>query len=284
MFTTFLLKTGEEGILKEYRLIAVDMDGTLLNSDLEISPRTAASIRKAREKGVKVTLCTGRMFASASQYADKLELNVPLITYNGALVKNSHTREVLYERDVPLEEAVIVVNKCRKLGFQLNMYVDDRLYVENDNDDARGYAERVNVPLNVVDDFIAFLEKRGAGPIKMLAMGEEKELDSLRDELYSQGSELYITRSRYHFLEFLNKEANKGAGLKAVADSLGIPKDAIMAIGDNENDLAMFKYARTAIVMKNARDDIKASADYVTEGTNDEDGVASILEKLVLGK
>lgn len=270
--------------MNDYKLIAIDMDGTLLNNHLEISPRVVQAINEVIKRGVKVTLCTGRMFASASQYADKLRINVPLITYNGALVKNSQTKEILYRRIVPLEEAFRVISKCREFGFQLNIYVDDKLFVEKDTERARGYAERVNVPLNVAGDFIEFLKEIGNGPIKMLAIGEEEELNLLRDQLKAEGADLYITRSRYHFLEFLNKEATKGLGLKAVADTLGINKDNIMAIGDNENDLEMFKYARTAVVMKNARDDIKACADYVTETCNDDDGVAEILEKLVLGK
>lgn len=270
--------------MHDYKLIAIDMDGTLLNNNLEISPRAVQAINEVIRKGVKVTLCTGRMFASASQYADKLSINVPLITYNGALVKNSKTEEILYQRIVPLEEAFRVISKCREHGFQLNVYVDDELYVEKDTERARKYAERVNVPLNVVNDFIEYLQKIGSGPIKMLAIGEEEELNKLRDQLEAEGISLYITRSRYHFLEFLNKEATKGLGLKAVADTLGIKKDNIMAIGDNENDLEMFKYAKTAVVMKNARDDIKSCADYVTETCNDDDGVAEVLEKLVLGK
>lgn len=269
--------------MSNYRLVAIDMDGTLLNNDLKISPAARKVIKEVEQRGIKVTLCTGRMFASAKKYADELGINVPLITYNGALVKNSRTGKVIYERWVPMEEVERVVKICRKYGFQLNVYCDDKLYVENVSDYARMYAEKVMVPLNKVDDFLTFLKTNNKKVTKMLAIGKEEELDMMRREYCSEGTDLYITRSQDHFLEFLHREATKGFGLQAVARYLSVKRDEILAIGDNENDLEMFRVAGTAVVMGNARKDIKAQADYVT-ASNDDDGVVQALEELVLGK
>jgi len=269
--------------LKNYRLIAIDMDGTLLNNDLEISPRVINAIQEVRRRGTQVTICTGRMFASAKPYADQMGLNVPLITYNGALVKNSQTEEILYERSVPLDEARKVINKCRKYGFTLNVYINDELFVDRITPEAERYAERVGVTLNKVDDLEELLNQGTQGLNKMLAIGDEEKLNKMRREMVEEGSKLYITRSLHYFLEFLNQEATKGLGLKAVAETLGIKREETMAIGDNENDLEMFKYAGAAVVMGNARDEVKSYADYVTS-SNDDDGVAEAIEKLVLGK
>ena len=269
--------------MTDYRLIAIDMDGTLLNNDLEISPRVMQAIREVEKRGTQVTICTGRMFASARPYAEQLRFDVPIITYNGALVKNSQTAEILYERVLPLDEAKQVVLKCRKYGFTLNLYINDELFVEKITSQAQKYADKVGVRLNRVADFLELIDRGILGLNKMLAIGDEEKLNVMRREIVAEGVELYITRSHYYFLEFLHKEATKGMGLKAVGENLGIKKDEIMAIGDNENDLEMFKYAGTAVVMGNARDEIKAYAGYVTS-SNDDDGVAEAIEKLVLGK
>ncbi|MBS3971065.1 MAG: HAD family phosphatase [Clostridia bacterium] len=260
----------------DFKLIAIDLDGTLLNNDLEISPRAAAAIRAAEKKGVRVTLCTGRMYASASPYAQELRLNIPLITYNGALVKNSFDGEILYEKNLPLEEARHVVEICREFDCQLNVYFDDKLYVEKTDYWAKKYASRVNVPLHEVDDLLDFLK---LPPIKLLAMGEEEVLHMIRRRLADRV--LYITRSQPHFLEILNPEATKGRGLAAVVKRLAIDRKNVMAIGDNENDIEMFKYAGYSVAMANADDHVKVHADYVTKN-NDDDGVAEAIEKLVL--
>jgi len=260
----------------DIKLIAIDLDGTLLNNDLKISPRAVAAIQAAQKKGVMVTLCTGRMYISASRYAQELGLDIPLVTYNGALVKSSLSQEVLYERNLPLEEARHILKVCEEFDCQLNIYVDDKLYVEKSNDWAKKYARKVSVPLNEVDSFLDFLK---VSPIKMLAIGEEDTLYMLRKRLTDR--EIYITRSHSYFLEMLNPEATKGKGLAEVVKKLAIDRKNVMAIGDNENDIEMFKYAGYSVAMANAGDDIKAHADYVTKN-NDDDGVAEAIEKLVL--
>jgi len=260
----------------DFKLIAIDLDGTLLNNDLKISSRAAAAIQAAERKGVRVTLCTGRMYTSASRYAQELGLNIPLVTYNGALVRNSFDHEVLYERNLPLEEARHVVEVCREFDCQLNVYVDDKLYVERNNDWAKRYARKVKVPLNEVDDLLDFIKM---SPIKILAMGEEGVLYKIRKRLADR--KIYITRSHSYFLEMLNPEATKGKGLAAVVKKLAIDKKNVMAIGDNENDIEMFKYAGYSVAMANADDYIKTYVDYITKNNND-DGVAEAIEKLVL--
>jgi len=262
--------------MNQFKLVAIDLDGTLLNNDLEISPRAAAAIKEAGKRGVKVTLCTGRMFASAFPYAQELGINVPLITYNGALVKNSMDGEILYERNLPLEDAKDVIKICRNYDCQLNVYYQDKLYIEDQNLWAKKYASRVKVPLNEVHDLLEFLTEP---PIKLLAMGEEDVLQLIRQEL--TGRQLYITRSQPYFLEILNVEATKGKGLQAVANRLSIDRKHILAIGDNENDIEMFRYAGFAVAMANAEEHVRMHVDYVTK-TNDDDGVAEAIEKLVL--
>jgi len=260
------------------RLVAIDLDGTLLDNDLAISFRAKQAIRRAREQGVQVTLATGRMYASAVVYAEELDLDVPLITYQGALVKTSRSGEVLYRRHVPLALARQVIMEARDRGFHVNVYLDDRLYVEAMTGRARDYARIARVPLHPVGDLVEFIRE---DPTKVLVVAEEQKLDAWARECREFfGQDLYITKSLPHFLEFLHPEATKGRGLTAVAQALGIPPAEIMAIGDSFNDLEMFKFAGLAVAMGNARREIREAADYVTLA-NDDDGVAEALEKFV---
>ena len=260
----------------DIKLIAIDLDGTLLNNDLVISPRAVRAIKEAENRGVKVTLCTGRMYASAYPYAQELGINIPLITYNGALVKNSADDEILYKRNLPLEDAKRVIEICRECDCQLNVYFEDKLYVERNDYWAQKYADRVNVPLYKVNDLLKFLK---TSPIKLLAMGEEDILHMIREKLSDRM--VYITRSQPHFLEILNVEGTKGKGIEAVVKKLAIDRKNVMAIGDNDNDIEMFKYAGFSVAMANADDNVKVHADYVTNNNND-DGVAEAIEKLIL--
>lgn len=258
------------------KLIAIDLDDTLLNDNLKITPRTIRAIKAAEKKGVQTTICTGRMYVSTYPYAQELGIDIPLITYNGALVKNSLDNNILYERTVPLKETRNVIELCRKYNCHLNVYHQDKLYVENSGYWANRYSSRIKVPLHEVDDLIEFLQEP---PTKLLMMADEDILGKIRKNL--EGSTLYITKSKSHFLEALNPEATKGIGLEVVAKSLNINRENVMAIGDNENDIEMLKYAGYSVAMANADDYVKEHADYVT-GNNNEDGVAKVIEEMVL--
>lgn len=263
------------------RLIATDLDDTLLDHQCCISPRAREAFRRAQEKDIYVTIATGRMYRSALPFALELGIDVPLITYQGALVKTSVTQEVLYHRPVPGNLAGEVIRAGEKEGLTVNLYVNDRLYVNNDTPAARAYAGMARVPMTPVKDLLSFLNHDD--PTKILMIGDEKKLDDLWIQMEEKfGDTLYITKSKPQFLEFTHPQATKGQGLMAVADLLGIKKEEILALGDSYNDLELFRHAGFAVAMDNARDDIKREADYVTCSNND-DGVAEAIEKLVLG-
>lgn len=268
--------------MARYRLVAIDLDGTLLNKDWEISPRAREVIRAVRAQGVHVTLATGRMYASTVRYARELELDLPLITYHGALVKTSREGQVIYERLLPREYAKEIVSLVKELHYPINLYFNhdgDRLYVDRVSAATRRYARQSSVPFYEVPDLLALLDR---DPIKVVVINDEEILDALAAEGRRRwGDVVYITKSEPTYLEFLHPEATKGKGLAAVARYLGVPREEVMAIGDSYNDLEMFKYAGLAVAMGNAREEIKAAADYVT-ASNEEDGVAQVLERFIL--
>lgn len=266
--------------MNPYKLVAIDLDDTLLPNDLTISPRVKEILQQVKDRGIIITLATGRMYRSALPFAQQLAIEVPLITYQGALIINSLTGEILSHYAVPLEQAREIISLVKAdFGFHINTYVEDNLYVEGITQEAAGYAKIAGVPLNQVGNILDFLDQE---PTKLLFIAAEKQLDALAIRLeQSYSGSLYITKSKPNFLEVLNLKANKGQALETLAQRLKINQGEIMAFGDSYNDLEMLRYAGTAVVMGNARAEIKAVADYVTL-SNNEDGVADALEKLIL--
>lgn len=266
--------------MPNYRMIAIDLDDTLLTKDLTISPRTKEYIRRAREAGVHVTLATGRMYQSALPYARELALNLPLITYQGALVKETVSGEELLHLPLPLDLAREVISRIAP-HFHTNVYVDDTLYVEKLTPEAVQYGRVCGVVPHPVGDLLKFLDR---APTKVLAVGKENELNILREQMQRYfGSALHITKSKPHFLEFSHPLATKGHALDMLARRWGLRADQVIAIGDSDNDLEMLDYAGLGVVMGNARPEVQARADYITR-SNDEDGVAEVIARFVLAE
>lgn len=263
------------------KLVAVDLDDTLLDPGLNISAKCLEAIRKVQDKGVLVTLATGRMFSSALPYARLLQVDVPLITYQGALVKNSLSGEVLYSKPVPIHLGVEVMRFFCQSGVHYHCYFGDRLCMEALSEEGRQYADLAGVEPVILPDLIARAKHEAS--YKILAVVEdENAIVQMEKELKKRyESRLNITRSKSHFLEVMHPRATKGCALEVVAGHYGISRDDVMALGDSYNDLAMIEWAGLGIAMGNARDEVKRAADYVTY-SNEEEGVAEALYKFVI--
>lgn len=264
--------------MSKYRMLAIDLDDTLLNCRLEISPLTKEYIGRAREAGVHVTLATGRMYRSAQPYARELGLDLPLITYQGALVKEALSEEVLLHRPVPLELAREAIRLVNRLGYHINVYVNDQLYVEKITPEAEKYRQISGVPVYPVGDLLKFLDQ---DPTKVLVVGDEAKMDQLWKDMGKHfGDSLHVTKSKPHFLELSHPLATKGHALDILAKGWGLNREQIIAIGDSYNDLEMVEYAGLGVIMGNANDEVKGRADYVT-CSNEEDGVAEVIKKFI---
>ena len=263
--------------MNEIKLIAIDLDDTLLHDDLTISLRAKEDIRKVIAKGITVTLATGRMFAAALPYARELELNVPLITCQGAMVKRVDG-ELIYHKTIPLELAQGVADYVRSRDVHLNVYVNDELFMEQDSPEGRKYVTITRVYPNYVQSF----DKLWADPTKLAVLAEDERVKRLAVELEQRfGKSLNITRTLPGILEITHKKATKGNAVKALAQSLGFGLENVMAIGDSPNDLEMVRDAGFGVAMENSIPVLKENADYITLSNND-DGVAEVLEKIVL--
>ena len=262
-----------------YKMIAIDVDDTLLDDNMQISPATKAALREASNRGVIITLATGRMYASAKKIAAQLELNVPIITYQGSLIKNLLDEKVLYERSVPTEVAQQLNEYVEKNGLHLQVYHNDTLFVKKDNQKIKDYSVLSNIPYTVVADFTEFIQK----PLtKMLIIDEPTRLEQIIVDLKKLfGHKAHITKSKPHYLEILHLEGTKGHAVASLAAHFGCQLSEVIAIGDSWNDHEMLEVAGIGVAMGNAIDELKQIADYVTL-SNNEEGVKHVIEKFVL--
>jgi len=266
--------------MTKIKLIAVDLDDTMLSRELTITSRVKEAVAAVRAAGVHFTISTGRMYPSAARFARELGIDLPLIVYQGALVKNSFSGEVLLYRPLPLVYAREIITRVHQLGYHMNGYLGDRLLVESDNLEGRRYATMSGVEAEVVGDLNEFFE---CDPTKLLVIAKEPQLDQLQAELAPvYRGNVHIVKSKPHFLEFSHINATKGDALAYLANYFGVQREEIMAVGDSYNDIEMLEYAGVGVVVANAREEIKLIANYVTSQPYGE-GVVEALERYVLG-
>lgn len=261
------------------KLIAVDMDDTLLDNSIQVSPRTRKVLQQAAAQGVKVTIATGRMYCSALPFAEQLGLDVPLITYNGAMIKSTLSGEILLHHPVDCRLAGEVLAFFKEHGWYIQSYVDDILYVNEKDEHALYYERLTGVKSVAIGDKLYTMHQ---SPTKLLAMVKKEQMQEISRLVQENfGDRLTVTNSKPTYLEMVNPKANKGAALAYLAEKLDIKQEEVMAIGDSNNDLDMLRYAGWGVAMGNAADKVKAAARFVT-ARNDEDGVAEAVIKYVL--
>jgi Cof subfamily protein (haloacid dehalogenase superfamily) len=259
-----------------FKLLALDLDDTLLNEDFRISEENRYALRRTAKNGVLVTLATGRMFRSAVPFARELEIDLPLITYHGALIRTAGGEKTLYHQPVPLDLAKEVAAIGRDGGYHVNAYINDELFVEEENEFSEYYQRIAKVKVTAVGSLASFLE---TPPTKLTIINRDGKLDALKNDLIMRFSrELSINISRPHFLEITDKLATKGQALKFLADMHNIPREQVAAVGDSYNDIDMLIYAGTGVAVANARDEVKAVADVITS-SNVDHGVAAFIKQ-----
>ena len=262
----------------EIKLIAIDLDGTLLTPEFTVPERTVRAIRGAADMGVTVTIATGRMHSSAEPYARELGLRAPLVTYNGAMIRHVDAPEPLWQLPIPADLAAEIVELCVRERMEMTYFLDDRLYVPRYDHWAHEYLARTG------NDAIIFGDLRhmaGSEPIKLLVNGTpEQTLE--RYELFATeyAGRIHATISLPEYVELLHPDVSKAAALVRLAGMLGVEMGDVMAIGDALNDLEMIEAAGVGVMMATAAEELREAADFVPEST--EAGVAEAIERLVL--
>ena len=265
---------------KPIRMIALDLDGTLLRSDSTVSERTIRAVRQAREKGVVVAIATGRMYATASPYAKLLGLgDIPMMLYAGGLIQTVESKKILFEQAIGEDDAAELLAMGKARGWQMQTYIDDVLRVAAYDKWIQDYEATTHSHAVVCgDDFYAVQGR----PNKILSRGEHDALAARKEEIEkAMPGRFNILFSDPTFLEILPKGVNKGVCLHRLGRLFDVSAGQIMAVGDSPNDLDMLKEAGLSIAMDNASPAVKAVVDYVTK-SNDDDGVAAAIERFVL--
>lgn len=266
-----------------YKLLALDMDGTLLKEDKTISMENIAAIEHAKKKGVKVVLATGRPLKGINNYLSTLNLKQDedyAVTYNGAIVQNTKTGQPISKTLMSLEDLIYLYKLSLELGVGIHAFTTEGLITPSNPNKYTILEHTINdIPLNIVDF-------RTLSPdtkiIKVLWADEPQKLKAATKKLPKDIHEKYTcVLSSPFFYEFLNINSNKGTGVALLAKSLSIKPQEVICIGDAGNDIHMIKYAGLGVAMGNAFPETKAVADYITT-TNEENGVANVINKFIL--
>lgn len=262
----------------EIKLIASDMDDTLLNRECRISERNAAAIKKAMDAGKIFLIATGRMYVSVRPFAEKLGLDVPLVTYNGALVKGSQSGKVFYEHKMKLETAQEVLAFCKEHGYYLQLYIGDNIYIKEENDCSRMYSKISGIQTTAIGEAVYTASE---APYKILVMTDSDRFESVwKDFAEKFHGKLDVTSSKDNFLELMEPGVNKWEAVKSVAAGYGIAPEEIMCIGDSNNDISMIANAGIGVAVGNAKENVRKHAKIVT-ASNDQDGVAMVIEAVL---
>jgi len=260
------------------KLIACDMDGTLLNKERKISVGNIKAIEGALKAGIKVTIATGRMFSSVQHYAQELGLDIPLVVYNGAMVKEAMSGKELGAWPVPVGVANKILAFCRDRNVYIHAYIDDVLWVRADSEFARYYSNFAGVKFEIHGEELFKLPK---APHKLLVMTKDGQCDKVHTELEQNFKNLvHITSSQKNFLEIIDTKTSKWNAIKTIAEQWGIKQEEIMCIGDSNNDAEMVANAGIGVAMGNANDRIKDLSKIIT-GTNNNDGVAMAINSIL---
>ncbi|MEN9936472.1 MAG: hypothetical protein RLZZ387_3051 [Chloroflexota bacterium] len=267
----------------QYKLLALDLDGTVMGHDLVIHPEVRAAIGEARAAGVHVTLATGRMYFSTIPYARELGIDTPLICYQGGMVRDPRSGEILHHITMPGDAAAEALVALAENDIFALTYIDERLHIPAMRPELDAYLHfhPEGVEVVVEPELVALVRERP--PTKILITAEPQTVESELARMAALfGDRISVVRSHAIFGELTPPGINKGAALAMLADDLGVRREEIMAIGDQENDVPMLSWVGLGVAMGNAVPAAKAVSQAVAP-TVEEAGVAWAIRRYILG-
>lgn len=265
---------------KKIRLLAIDLDDTLLRDDNTITEYTRNVLRDVKHRGVEVLIATGRMFQTAEPVAKKIGLgDLPMILFSGGLIQRVESKEILFEHLIPLELAQKLLQRGKERNWYLQSYIDDELLVDTMTDVTRRY--EIGVGAKAVALGEDFYEPK-KGPNKILCIEEPHRMDTIVEEMRQyMGQSLDFVRSKLDFLEIVAPQVSKGNALQFMGQKWGISLDEMVSFGNSENDISMLRITGRSVAVGNA-ENIAVHAAKERCATNEEDGVAKWIEQHIL--
>lgn len=274
----------------DIKLVAIDLDGTLLNSQKLLSQENKAAIKEAKAAGIHIVLCTGRPLRSMKhllEEADLLDEEDIVITYNGGLIQKAKTGEIINEITLNRDECLDIYQLGQQLNLPVNFIDLDYVYEPEYPKGAESIYMNASreIPKENALEFIDIAIDNLPNPFKInkIVMSRPtEELDAMIPHIPASYHEKYnIYKSQPFILEVLPDHVDKGYSMRIIGDMLGLEKNQIMGIGDQENDLSLVTNAGIGVAMENAIPEVKEAADYITK-SNDNNGVAHAIRKFVL--
>ncbi len=265
-----------------YKMIVLDLDGTLTNSKKEVSQRNQEVLQRAMEKGIIVVLASGRPTRGVMPIAKMLELKKHhgcILSFNGGRIIDLTTEECLFQIDIPEGWLDKIYHLSRKCGIGLSTYEGvDKLVTEDDNAYIQlelGINQMKKITPESIIEYVTF-------PVPKYLLAGDPQSIAQAEPLFKQmlGEHLNVFRSDPHFLEILPPKIDKAYSLKKLIEKLHISREEVIACGDGYNDISMIKFAGLGVAMENANDQAKAVADYITR-SNDQDGIAHVVEQFL---
>lgn len=251
--------------MPQSRLLVFDLDGTLLNSSHRIPADVRTMLMALRGSDVETTLATGRPFAAVQEFIGELELQLPLIVFNGAVVITPDGRQ-LSVRPLPLSPAKRILDLLEETSAANHLYLqptDEWFYTDQQGAAAEHITKKDGIGFRYIPSLLDVLSDATSDPVKMFSIGPRNELERLKETIQRTESTVSCVFSEHDMLEFLGPNVNKGTALEILCDSIGAVRESVFAFGDNMNDFEMLQVAGTGVSMDTAPDELQAEADWI---------------------
>ena len=270
-----------------FKLLALDLDGTLLNDNGEISQKNLSSIEKAIGAGTKVIITTGRSYPSAKKYINLVSSPDPAITYTGAVIQNHE--KIIRRRTINNNLTHYLLNTIKDIGYSPIIYLtDNNKYFKNLGHFKNSFLEFSAGTESKLIKTEDLFEKNWRDVIRISVAGGKDDIPALHSIIRKKYGrkvktvDTYFPGWNFYLFEVLDKSSSKSIALKFICDMYNIEKTGVITVGDNNNDLDMIRWAGLGAVMKNGLESVLSEADYVTEKSNNENGVSEVIEKFIL--
>lgn len=261
-----------------YKLLALDIDGTLLNSNGKVCKSTIEAIKRVKNKAIMVTISTGRPIQGVYKYIDLLGLKAPIITYNGAMIIDSETKEIIYDQQLKEEDSRQIIELGLSYDTTLVIWSNNKLYVNRIDDYITAYQSLSGEQARVVEDYEVLYK---AGVTKVIWVNKAETLIRYQDEISAvMNLSISYCTSKPHYLEFFDSHVSKAKALEFIGNRNDISKEEMIAIGDGNNDIEMIEYVGMGVAMENATDRVKDVSNYITT-SNDDKGIYNALQKFI---
>lgn len=264
------------------RLVALDLDGTLMGEDNQISSRVRQTIAAVQQRGILVTLATGRMFSSTLPFARELAITTPLLSYQGGWIQEPASDQPLYRVPLPAEIASVVLRLAEQEQWHAVLYADGEVFLQELTRDPTFYSSLLGTDHQLVPSWEGILAAKQ--PDKVLFVAEPRAIPSMEAKLRALlGERAVVFRSHAQFVEVVPKGVDKGSGLAWLTQHLQLQPQSVLAVGDQGNDAPMLSWAGLGVAMGNAAPGVKAVADWIAP-TLAQDGAAVALEHFILSR